>query len=111
MNLNENLLQNIQEIPGVSNVSSIDEYGELLYSTEQNTDITSFISFVSGMNETLEEEMQVGSFNKMIIRGPKDDNLIIFKDQDSILAVQTERKSPAIVISKKLDTLLAGHLL
>lgn len=109
MNLTDNLIQNIQAIPGVSTISSIDEYGELLYSTEPNIDITSFISFVSGMNEALEEEMQLGSFQKMIIRGPKDDNLIIFNGQGAILAVQTERKSPAIVISKKLDTLLIGQ--
>jgi len=110
MNLNKELLHNIQKIPGISNISSIDEYGELLYSTEENADITSFISFISGMNETLEEDMQLEFAKKMIIRGPKDDNLIIFKDQDAILAIQTERKAPALVISKKLELLLRGYL-
>ncbi|CAA6802233.1 MAG: Unknown protein [uncultured Thiotrichaceae bacterium] len=110
MDLNKELLHDIQKIPGISSISSIDEYGELLYSTEANADITSFISFVAGMNETLEEDIQLKLAKKTIIRGPKDNNLIIFNTQGSILAVQTTRKSPALGISKMLEFLLREHL-
>jgi predicted regulator of Ras-like GTPase activity (Roadblock/LC7/MglB family) len=107
MNLDKNVLNAISALPSVLSVSSIDPYGEIIYSTEMETEISSFCSFIVGMNETLEKETQLGAMRKMIVRGPKDNNLLIFKNkQDAILAIETDRKVPISVISKKLETIL-----
>lgn len=108
MNLNNEVLQKISTIPSVVSVSSIDPYGEVLYSTDNDTDITSFCSFIAGMNESLEQEIQLGAMRKIIVRGPKDHNLIIFNHDDALLAVETERKAPVSVISQKLEMLVGG---
>ena len=109
MNLDSKTLKNISTMPSVLSVSSIDPYGEIIYSTETDADITSFCSFVAGMNDALEQEMQLGAMRKVIIRGPKDNTLLIFKnDQDAILAVQTDRRTPISVISKKLEAIIGG---
>ena len=108
MNLNNDVLQQISAIPSVVSVSSIAPYGEVLYSTENDTDITSFCSFVAGMNESLEQEAQLGAMRKVIVRGPKDHNLIIFSHEDALLAVETDRKAPVSVISQKLEILVGG---
>jgi len=109
MNLDNRVLEAISAIPSVLSVSSIDPYGEIIYSTEIDMDITSFCSFVAGMNDTLEQETQLGAMRKVIIRGPKDNNLIIFKnEQDAILAVQADRKTPISVISKELEALVGN---
>ena len=107
MNLDENVLKKISAMRSVLSVSSIDSYGEIIYSTENDTDITSFCSFVAGMNDSLEQEVQLGSMHKVVVRGPKDNNLIIFKNNEEvILAVETDRKTPISVISKKLEEIV-----
>ena len=107
MNLDENVLKKISAMRSVLSVSSIDSYGEIIYSTENNTDITSFCSFVAGMNDSLEQEVQLGNMHKVVVRGPKDNNLIIFKNNEEvILAVETDRKTPISVISKKLEEIV-----
>lgn len=106
MNLNNDVLQKISAIPSVVSVSSIDSYGEVLYSTDNDTDITSFCSFVAGMNESLAQETQLGAMRKVIVRGPKEHNLIIFNHEEVLLAVQTDRKAPVSIISQKLEILV-----
>jgi predicted regulator of Ras-like GTPase activity (Roadblock/LC7/MglB family) len=107
MNLDENVLKKISAMRSVLSVSSIDSYGEIIYSTENDTDITNFCSFVAGMNDSLEQEVQLGRMHKVIVRGPKDNNLIIFKNNEEvILAVETDRKTPISIISKKLEEIV-----
>lgn len=111
MNLDENVLKKISAMRSVLSVSSIDSYGEIIYSTENDTDITSFCSFVAGMNDALEQEVQRGSMHKVIVRGPKDNNLIILKNnEETILAVETDRKTPISTINQKLEEII-GELM
>lgn len=102
-NIEQARLQAITELDGVSGVSVIDSYGELTHSSIEDRELTEYLSFVSGMNESLQEQLGLGEITRITIKSPQQDNLVLFPGEEQILAVQIADKNLLFPITQELE--------
>lgn len=108
MQFHSEKLAAINNMPFVLGFSLIDPYGELIESSINDEDVNGYILFVSGMNEPLMDKLGKGEIHKIMIRGTKDDSLIIFVSGDRTLGIQTETKSAPMFLSREIEMILQG---
>ncbi|CAA6816472.1 MAG: Unknown protein [uncultured Thiotrichaceae bacterium] len=106
MSIDANGLQSLCNLPTVTGLLHIDEYGEALYSSIDDDQLTEYISFVAGMNETITEQSELGVINRIVIKGPGEENLILLKDSDATIAICSEKRSAPSELCKKVEAIL-----
>ena len=105
-NLDEETLKQVATLKDVEGVTLTNSYGELLHSTIDDDDINEFIAFLSGITPALEEASDMGAINRIMLRGPSDDNLTIFVDEERSLGVSSNKAVSVPALSQKIEDML-----
>ncbi len=105
-NLDENTLLQVATLKDVEGVTLTNSYGELLESTIKDDDINEFIAFLSGIAPALEDASGMGTINRIMLRGPQDDNLTIFVEKERSLGVSSNRTVSVPALSQKIEDML-----
>ncbi len=105
-NLNEETLLQVATLKDVEGVTLTNSYGELLHSTINDDDINEFIAFLSGITPALEEASSMGRINRIMLRGPLDDNLTIFVEEERSLGVSSNKVVSVPALSQKIEDML-----
>ncbi len=105
-NLDENTLLQVATLKDVEGVTLTNSYGELLESTIKDDDINEFIAFLSGITPALEDASGMGRINRIMLRGPKDDNLTIFVEKERSLGVSSNKAVSVPALSQKIEDML-----
>jgi len=78
VDLNQNAMSAISGLSGVTGVSIANNMGELIDSTIDDEALNNFVAYLSGMAPSLEEAAELGPINRIMLRGPEDNNLTVF---------------------------------
>ncbi len=105
-NLDENTLLQVATLKDVEGVTLTNSYGELLQSTIKDDDINEFIAFLSGITPALEDASGMGTINRIMLRGPQDDNLTIFVEEERSLGVSSNKAVSVPALSQKIEDML-----
>ena len=104
--LNEETLLQVATLKDVKGVTLTNSYGELLHSTINDNDINEFIAFLSGITPTLEKASNMGRINRIMLRGPDDNNLTIFVEEKRSLGVSSNKTASIPALSQKIEDML-----
>lgn len=103
-------LQSLCDIPSVTGVLHINEYGESLFSSIDDDELTEYLSFVAGMNETITEHSSFGPIKKVIMKGAHEENVILLTNSSETIAVCAEKRSAPSELYKKIEAILKEQL-
>lgn len=106
MQLSEQSMRSVIKIQGVTGVSLANDVGELIDSTIQDDDMNEFIAFISGLTPAIEGTADMGDIRRIMLRGPKDENLTVFVEAEHSLGVTSERKASVPAISQQIEDTL-----
>jgi signal recognition particle receptor subunit beta len=104
--LTEKSLAQVQKIKGVTGVTLTNSMGELLQSTINDDQMNEFIAFLSGMTTSFEDIADIGEVHRIMLRGPKDDNLTVFVEKERSLGVSSEKKISIPALSQEIEDML-----
>lgn len=105
-NLDENAMQQVATLQDVGGVTLTNSYGELLHSTINDDDINEFIAFLSGITPALEDASGMGTINRIMLRGPLDENLTVFVEEERSLGVSSNKAVSVPALSQKIEDML-----
>ena len=104
--LNQKAMTAINSLEGVTGVSITSEMGELIDSTIEDESLNQFIAYLSGITPNLVEIAELGPINRIMLRGPEDDNLMVFVEDSRSLGVCSERAVSVPALSQKVEDML-----
>jgi predicted regulator of Ras-like GTPase activity (Roadblock/LC7/MglB family) len=108
MNINEESLQNVLTMSGVTGGCLADGMGEVLETTLEDESVSELIAFIAGMTPALAEALGVDEIDQVLLSGQDDDHLSVFLQEENILGVSSERKTSILAMSEKLQSTLSG---
>ncbi len=104
--LTEKSMKQVQKIKGVKGVTLTNSMGELLQSTIDDDQMNEFIAFLSGIAPSFENTANIGEVHRIMLRGPKDDNLTVFVEKDRSLGVRSEKRISIPALSQQIEDML-----
>ena len=104
--LTEKSMEQVQQINGVTGVTLTNSMGELLQSTIDDDQMNEFIAFLSGITSSFEETANIGEVHRIMLRGPKDDNLTVFVEKERSLGVRSEKRISIPALSQEIEDML-----
>lgn len=104
--LSEKSMAAAAKINGVTGVSLTNDMGELIDSTILDDELNEFIAFLSGITPSIQESANLGEIHRVMLRGPKDENLTIFVENDRSLGVTSQRKTSVPALSQQIQDML-----
>lgn len=104
--LNQKAMAAINGLRGVTGVSITSELGELVDTTIEDESLNQFIAYLSGITPNLAEMAGLGSINRIMLRGPEDDNLTVFVEAERSLGVCSERAVSVPALSQQVEDML-----
>jgi len=104
--LNQKAMAAINGLRGVTGVSITSELGELVDTTIEDESLNQFIAYLSGITPNLEEVAGLGPINRIMLRGPEDDNLTVFVEAERSLGVCSERAVSVPALSLQVEDML-----
>lgn len=99
-------MEAVEKIQGVTGVTLTNDMGELIDSSIHDESLNELIAFISGMTPSLEEIAGLGEIHRIMLRGPKDDNLTVFVEAERSLGVVSERKKSIPALSQQIEDML-----
>jgi len=109
MYIDKQVFQSLQQIKGISGVSILNNMGEILHSTIKQRDTNELASFLSGVSSILASDQYLGKASKIILKSPKDENIVIYMMDDKTIAVILAHKTSCTVVSQKIALLLEEY--
>jgi len=106
LELNETSLQQVATLKGVNGVTLTNSIGELLHSTINDDDINEFIAFLSGITPVLEDATNMGAIHRIMLRGPHDENLTVFVEEERSLGISSNKAVSVPALSQKIEDML-----
>lgn len=106
MNLTRSSMEAVEKIQGVTGVTLTNDMGELIDSSIDDESLNELIAFISGMTPSLEEMAGLGEIHRIMLRGPRDDNLTVFVEAERSLGVISERKKSIPALSQQIEDML-----
>ena len=106
LDLDEASLQQVATLKGVNGVTLTNSIGELLHSTINDDDINEFIAFLSGITPALEDASNMGTIHRIMLRGPHDENLTVFVEEERSLGVSSDKAVSVPALSQKIEDML-----
>ena len=104
--VNQRSMAAINGLSGVTGVSITNELGELIDTTIDDESLNQFIAYLSGLTPNLIDAAELGPIHRIMVRGPEDDNLTVFVEQDRSLGVCSERTVSIPVLSQQVEDML-----
>ena len=102
----DDLMDEVAQLKGVTGVMLNDTMGDLLHSTVDDEQISEFSAIVAGITPMIEESLSLGKIDQVMIKSPKDDNLLFFIEDDKALGVTSQRKSSPPVLAQQVKDVL-----
>ncbi len=109
MYIDKQVFKGLQQLEGVSGVSIIDNMGEILHSTIKEADINELASFISSISSILASDKHLGEVNKITLKSPKGENLIVHIMDDKIVVSTLSHKASCTITSQKIGLLLEEY--
>ena len=106
LELNQKAMAAINGLNGITGVSITSEMGELLDSTIDDESLNQFIAYLSGITPNIVEISELGPINRIMLRGPEDDNLTVFVEESRSLGVCSERTISVPALSQQVEDML-----
>ena len=106
LELNAKAMTAISELSGVSGVSITNNLGELIDSTIDDEALNNFIAYLSGVSPNLTEAAELGPINRIMLRGPEDENLTVFVEDERSLGVTSARSVSVPSLSQQVEDML-----
>lgn len=104
--LTEKSLELVQSIDGVTGVTLTNSMGELLQSTISDDQMNEFIAFLSGIVPNFEDITDFSEVHRIMLRGPRDDNLTVFVEKERSLGVCSEKRMSVQALSQQIEDTL-----
>ena len=104
--LNQKAMAAINGLGGVTGVSITSEMGEIIDTTIADESLNQFIAYLSGITPNLVDIAEIGPINRVMLRGPEDDNLTVFVEESRSLGVCSERSVSVPALSQKVEDML-----
>lgn len=102
----ETVLQEITKVEHVTGISLTSSMGELLHSTTNDEGLDDFVAFLSGVTPDIENALNKGKINRIMLRSPKEDNLTVFVEHEKSLGVCSDRTKSIQVLSQQIEDIL-----
>jgi signal recognition particle receptor subunit beta len=106
LELNQKTISAISDLSGVTSVSITNNMGELIDSTTDDESLNNFIAYLTGMSPSLTEAAELGPINRIMLRGPEDNNLTVFVEDERSLGVCSERSISVPSLSQQVEDML-----
>ena len=106
LEVNQRSMAAINGLSGVTGVSITNEVGELIDTTIDDESLNQFVAYLSGLTPNLIDAAELGPIHRIMVRGPEDDNLTVFVEQDRSLGVCSERSISIPVLSQQVEDML-----
>ena len=106
LDLNQKAMSAISGLSGVTGVSITNNMGELIDSTMDDEALNHFIAYLTGMTPNLIEAAELGPISRIMLRGPDDDNLTVFVEEERSLGVCSERSVSVPSLSQQVEDML-----
>ncbi len=103
---NENTLATVMKVDNVTGTSLSSSMGELLHSTIKDEELNEFIAFLSGIAPDIQNTLNRGKINRIMLRSPHDDNLTVFVEDDQSLGVTSDRRKSVQALSQQIEDML-----
>lgn len=101
--LTEKSMKQVLQINGVTGVTLTNSMGELLHSTIDDDQMNEFIAFLSGITSGFENNNSFGEVHRIMLRGPKDDNLTVFVEEERSLGVRSDKRMSVPALSQQIE--------
>ena len=102
----EKTVNTVLEVNGVNGATLSNSYGELLYSTIADEELNEFIAFLSGITPDIENTLNRGKINRIMLRSPHDDNLTVFVEKNKSLGITSDRRKSVQALSQQIEDML-----
>ena len=106
LDLNQKTMTAIAGLTGVTGVSITNNLGELIDSTMDDEPLNHFIAYLTGLSPNLTEAAELGPINRIMLRGPDDNNLTVFVEDERSLGVCSERSVSVPSLSQQVEDML-----
>jgi signal recognition particle receptor subunit beta len=106
IDLNQKAMSAISGLNGVTGVSITNNMGELIDSTIDDESLNHFIAYLTGLSPNLTEAAELGPINRIMLRGPEDNNLTVFVEDERSLGVFSERSVSVPSLSQQVEDML-----
>ncbi|MCK5903534.1 MAG: ATP/GTP-binding protein [Cocleimonas sp.] len=106
LQFDESSLKQVASLKGVDGVTLTNSVGELLHSTINDDEINEFIAFLSGITPALEEASNMGTIHRIMLRGPRDENLTVFVEEERSLGISSDKGVSVPALSQKIEDML-----
>ena len=106
LDLNQKTMTAIAGLAGVTGVSITNDLGELIDSTMDDEPLNHFIAYLTGLSPNLTEAAELGPINRIMLRGPEDNNLTVFVEDERSLGVCSERSVSVPSLSQQVEDML-----
>lgn len=106
LQVNQKAMAAINGLPGITGVSITSELGELVDSTIDDESLNQFIAYLSGITPNLIDAAELGPIHRIMVRGPEDDNLTVFVEDERSLGVCSERSVSVPALSQQVEDML-----
>ena len=103
---NEKTVNTVLEVNGVNGATLSNSYGELLHSTIADEELNEFIAFLSGITPDIENTLNRGKINRIMLRSPHDDNLTVFVEKNESLGITSDRRKSVQALSQQIEDML-----
>ena len=104
--INQRAMAAVNGLRGVTGVSITTEMGELEDTTIEDESLNQFIAYLSGITPNLVEIAGLGPINRIMLRGPEDDNLTVFVEETGSIGVCSERSISVPALSQQVEDML-----
>ena len=103
---NKKTLNTVLDVNGVNGATLSNSYGELLHSTITDEELNEFIAFLSGITPDIENALNRGKINRIMLRSPHDDNLTVFVEENGSLGITSDRRRSVQALSQQIEDML-----
>ena len=99
-------LREIGNVLGVSGIMVTNPHGELLHSTIKDAQLNIFMGFLSEIIPALEETLQLGSVQHILLKSPQSSNLGLVACEHQAVGFMTRPKASLHGIAQQMDRVL-----
>jgi signal recognition particle receptor subunit beta len=103
---NDEVIERIQELRGVTGIMLSDDMGEILHSSIEDEEVTDFSAFLASVTPIIEESLGMGCINRVTLKSPKDDNLNFFIEAEQSLTIASNRRVSIPVLTQQIEDVL-----
>ena len=105
-NLTKSVLDEVVKIEHINTVALSNSMGDLLHSTTEDKQANDFIALLSGSVQDIENTLDKGKIQRIMLRSRKEDNITLFIEDDKSLGVSSDRAVSIQALSQQIEDLL-----